>query len=143
MQYSKELVSSLLTVENARERAESGEQGISVEQTEDGYEIIKLNGADFKILMHTTGINNSGLSLPYNENQEEIFKTFEEGCSTISASLIEPEMLKACTVPGRINLGFAGVPPKQILGMAHRDAHVTHNRRVLNPQLNLIIQMSL
>lgn len=136
MQYSRELVDSLLTVESAKERAASGEQGISVEQTEDGFEIIKLTGADFKILMHTTGINNSSLSLPYNENQEEIFKTFEDGCSTISASLIEPEMLKACTVPGNINLGFAGVPPKQILGMAHRDAHVTHNRRVLNPHFD-------
>ena len=136
MQYSSELVNSLLTVENARERAENGEQGISFEQTEDGYEIVKLSGADFKILMHTTGINNSGLDLPRNENQEEIFKTFEDGCSTISASLIEPEMLKACTVPGRINLGFAKVPPKQILGMSHRDAHVTHNRRVLNPHFD-------
>ena len=133
MQYSRELVNSLLTDESARERAESGEEGISVEQTEDGFEIIKLTGADFKILMHTTGINNSKLDLPYNADQEEIFKTFENGCSTISASLIEPEMLKACTVPNCINLGFAGVPPKQILGMSHRDAHVTHNRRVLNP----------
>ena len=133
LQYSRELLSTLLTPEKARERAQSGEQGISIENTEDGHEIIKLHGADFRILMHTTGINNSQLSLPRKANQVDIWNEFESGCSTISASLIEAEMLKACTVDGNLMLGFSNVPEKQIIGMSHHDAHVSHGTRLLNP----------
>lgn len=133
LQYSRELLSTLLTPEKARERVQAGEEGISIENTEDGYEIINLHGADFRILMHTTGINNSQLNLPYRADQVDIWNEFENGCSTISASVIEAEMLHACTVDGYLILGFSNVPEKQILGMSHHDAHVSHNTRLLNP----------
>ena len=136
MQYSKELVESLLTVEDAKKRAENGEQGIAYEKREDGIELIKLNGADFRIMLHTTGMNNSGLRIPYSASVDKIWKYYESGCSTISSCVIEPEMLKSCASTGGINLGFAKVPAKQIIGMSHRDAHVTHTPGAIDPQFD-------
>ena len=133
MQYSKELVDSLLTIDAAKQRAENGEQGIEYSVREDGVEHIKLTGADFRIMLHTTGMNNSGLRLPYASNVAELWKNFEEGCSTISSCVIEPDMLKSCAVTGGTNLGFSNVPAKQIVGMSHRDAHVTHSTGVIDP----------
>lgn len=132
-QYSKELVSQLLTPEKAHEMAERGEPGITIEKGEDGVEVIRLHGADFKIMMNTmfgitgsTGTN-SGLSIPYGKDPAEIWKTFEQGCSTISTCVIEPNMLKSCAGnPSIINIGFCSLDPKLIIGMSHHDAHVSH-----------------
>lgn len=49
LQYSRELVSSLLTVEKAKEMAER-EDGITY-KNEDGYDIIGLEGANFNLMM--------------------------------------------------------------------------------------------
>lgn len=49
LQYSKELVNSLLTVENAKERVANKEDGIKYE-VEDGIEIIRLEGAGFNVM---------------------------------------------------------------------------------------------
>jgi hypothetical protein len=132
-QYSKELVSQLLTPEKAHEMVERGEQGISIDKGEDGVEVIRLHGADFKIIMNTMfGMNgysgtNSGLSMPSGQTPDEIWKTFEQGCSTISTCLIEPNMLKSCAGnPSIINIGFCSLDPKLIIGMSHKDAHVSH-----------------
>lgn len=137
MQYSKELVDSLLTIDNAKKRAEAGEEGISYRETDDGYEIVTLNGADFRIMVHSSslqsGQNNSGIRIPYGLREDEIWKYFESGCSTISACVIEPDMLHSCASLGKVHLGLASVPPKQIIGMSHHDAHVTHNERMLDP----------
>lgn len=137
MQYSKELVDSLLTVDNAKKRSENGEQGISYKETEDGYEIVTLDGADFRIMVHSTslsaGPNNSGITIPYELDEEDVWKRFENGCSTISACVIEPDMLHSCASLGKIHLGFSSVPPKQIIGMSHHDAHVAHRKRTLDP----------
>ena len=132
-QYSKELVSQLLTPEKAHEMAQRGEQGISIDKGEDGVEVIRLHGADFKIMMNTMfGMNgysgtNSGLKMPSGQTPDEIWKAFEQGCSTISTCLIEPNMLKSCAGnPSIINIGFCSLDPKLIIGMSHHDAHVSH-----------------
>lgn len=139
-QYSNELVDSLFKIEDAKKRAEEGENGISYIQTEDGYEIIQLHGADFRIFMHTTGLNYSHLSFPANTTLDENWKYFEEGCSTISGCVIEPEMLYSCAMKeiGEINFGFSNFSAKQIIGMSHHDAHVSHIHRKLDPDFNYL-----
>ncbi len=137
-QYSKELIDSLLTFEQAKQRASSGENGISYIQEDDGQEIIELTGADFRMLIHSTaqGITNSGVGVPTGVNISDIWKYFEDGISTISGCVIEGGMLSSCHNMDRtngVNLGFCTVPAKQILGMSHFDAHVTHDRRSLDP----------
>lgn len=132
-QYSKELVNTLLTFENAKDRALNNENGIEYNQTEDGFEVISLSGADFRIMLHTPGLNNSNLDIPWNSDPAEVWKHFENGCSTISACVIEPEMLKSCASEGNVNFGFSNVPVKQIIGMSHRDAHVSHRKGEIDP----------
>ena len=137
-QYSQELIDSLLTVEQAKNRAASGENGISYIQEEDGQEIIELSGADFRMLIHSTAqeMTNSNVGVPSEENIVDIWNNFEDGISTISGCVIEGGMLYSChgmDPTHGINLGFCTVPAKQILGMSHMDAHVTHARRALNP----------
>lgn len=137
-QYSKELLSSLLTVENARNMAQNGDPGISIETTEDGIEIINLHGADFKMIIHTFmigGQTNSGLSIPADVKKDELWKYFESGMSTISTCLIEPNLLDSCgNNSNDINFGFSSsVDPRQIIGMSHQDAHVSHQKRNIDP----------
>ncbi len=140
-QYSIELVSQLLTPEKAHAMIENGETGISIEKEEDGIEIIKLQGADFKIMMHSMlGVydsvgTNSKLDIPNGMSPDELWKYFEQGCATISTCLIEPGMLKSCSsglsmVP---NLGFCSIDPRLIIGMSHHDAHVSHRVGDPNP----------
>ena len=134
MQYSKELIDSLFTIEDAKKRDENGEEGISYELTEDNIELIKLNGADFRMLIHSTGLNNSGLNVPYGEDVDTLWKAFENGCSTISSCVIEPKMLHSCNNNGGTNLGFTSIDPKQIIGMSHHDAHVSHLNGEIDPK---------
>lgn len=135
-QYSKELVDTLLTVDKAKEMIERGEKGISYSRDEDGIETIHLSGADFRLLVHTTGLNNSNLNIGKNEDASKIWNEFENGCSTISACYIEPNVMSACTNPGGFNFGFTNVPEKQIIGMAPRDAHVDHTTRAIDPKFS-------
>ena len=135
-QYSKELVDTLLTVDKAKEMIERGEKGISYSRDEDGIETIHLSGADFRLLVHTTGLNNSNLGIGKNEDASKIWNEFENGCSTISACYIEPNVMSACTNPGGFNFGFTNVPEKQIIGMAPRDAHVDHTTRAIDPKFS-------
>jgi len=136
-QYSQELVNSLLTPEKAIERAESGESGIEYRKTDDGFEVITLNGADFKVMVHSSslqsGSNNSGIGIPTGLEEDEVWKYLEEGCSTVSSCVIEPGVLHSCASLGKVHLGFANVPAKQIIGMSHHDAHVSHQRRSVDP----------
>ena len=134
LQYSQEIINTLLTVEEAKKRADSNEKGISYEKTEDGFEIIRLDGADFRMMIHTTGMNNSNLRLPRNADVSEIWKNFEDGCSTISNCLIEPKMLKSCAKAGEFTFGFSNIPNKQIIGMSHHDAHISHSKRRIDPE---------
>ena len=133
-QYSKELVDTLLTVDKAKEMIERGEEGISYSIDEDGIETIRLSGADFRLLVHTTGLNNSNLSIGKNDDAAKIWNEFENGCSTVSACYIEPNVMSACANPEGFNFGFANVPEKQVIGMAPRDAHVEHTVRKINPE---------
>lgn len=133
-QYSKELVDTLLTVDKAKEMIEKGEQGISYSRDADGIETIHLNGADFRILVHSTGLNNSNLSIGKYDDAAKIWNDFENGCSTISACYIEPNVMSACTNHEGFNFGFANVPEKQVIGMSPRDAHVEHTIRKVNPK---------
>lgn len=132
LQYSRELVSQLLTPERAREMVANGERGIDIEVDEEGFEIINLRGADFKIMLHTLigiqgGETNSGLRLPYGKTPAENWREFEKGCSTISTCLIEPNMLKSLGSDLSIaNIGFCSIDPRLIIGMSHHDAHVSH-----------------
>ena len=135
-QYSKELIDSLFTVDKAKERIANGEQGIDLETTNDGIEVIKLTGADFRILMHSTGLNNSRIDINSNISEDELWKYYEGGISTISGCVIESDMLKSCNNMNGINLGFANVNPNQILGMSHHDAHVTHSTKSINPSFD-------
>lgn len=135
-QYSKELVDTLLTVDKAKEMIERGEKGISYSRDEDGIETIHLSGADFRLLVHTTGLNNSNLGIGKNEDASKIWNEFENGCSTISACYIEPNVMSACTNQGGFNFGFANVPEKQVIGMAPRDAHVDHTTRAIDPKFS-------
>lgn len=137
-QYTQDLVNSLTTVEKAKERAKNGEQGISYQKTDDGFEIISLTGADFKVIEHSTrldsGENNSGISIPHNMPAGKIWKEFEEGCSTVSGCVIEANNMHSCDSLGSIHLGFASVPAKQIVGMSPYDAHVSHDKRSIDPE---------
>lgn len=135
-QYSKELVDTLLTVDKAKEMIERGEEGISYSIDEDGIETIRLSGADFRLLVHTTGLNNSNLSIGKNDDAAKIWNEFENGCSTVSACYIEPNVMSACANPEGFNFGFANVPEKQVIGMAPRDAHVDHTVRKADPKFS-------
>ena len=135
-QYAKEFIDSLMTLEKAQEMVKNGEPGISIETTEDGVPIVKLQGAKFNMLMHTTGLNNSGLSLPRGMGTSELWKTFEDGVSTISCCPIQSDMLKSCDGAGGMNIGFYSPDPSQIIGMGHCDIHVTHMPRTMNPTSN-------
>jgi len=136
-QYSQELVNSLLTPEKAIKRAESGENGIEYRKTDDGFEVITLNGADFNVMVHSSslqpGSNNSGICIPKGMEEDEIWKYLEDGCSTVSSCVIEPGVLYSCASLGKVHLGFANVPAKQIIGMSHHDAHVSHQKRSVDP----------
>ena len=138
-QYAQDLVNSLTTVEKAKERAKNGEQGISYQKTDDGFEIISLTGADFKVIEHSTrldgaGTNNSGISIPNNMPAGKIWRELEEGCSTVSGCVIEANNMHSCDSIGSIHLGFASVPAKQIVGMSPYDAHVSHSKRRIDPE---------
>lgn len=137
-QYSKEILSNLLTVEKAKEMIESRDTGISIDKTEDGIEIINLHGADFKMMIHSMMLSlqtNSGLSIPFNTEKDELWKYFENGMSTISTCLIEPNILNSCGDSGEvINFGFSNsIDPRQIIGVSHHDAHTSHSPRNLEP----------
>lgn len=134
--YSKEFVDSLLTLEKAEEMVKNGEQGISIEITEEGIKIVKLFGANFRAFMHSTELNNSGISLPKGMSIEEIWKTFEEGMSTISGCPIEGDVLQSCNNIYGINIVFYSLDPSQIVGMGSKDIHVSHKKRMLNTKFN-------
>lgn len=134
-QYSKELVDTLLTVEKAKEMIEKGESGISYSKDQDGIETIRLSGADFRLLVHSTGLNNSNLSIGKYADAAKVWNEFEKGCSTISACYIEPDVMNLCANnPEGFNFGFANVPEKQVIGMAPRDASVEHTTRAIDPK---------
>lgn len=131
LQYSRELVSQLLTPEKALEKISAGEEGISLEHGEDNVDVIRLQGIDFKIMMHSfisSTSTNSGLKIKYGTSKEDLWKYFEQGCSTISNCLIEPDMLNSCgSGTDAINFGFSNIDPRLIIGMSHHDAHVSHS----------------
>ena len=133
LQYSKEFMDSLLTIEKAEEMVKNGEQGIAIETPEEGVKIVKLTGANFRLFMHTTGLNNSSLGLPRGMDITEIWKYFENGTSTISGSPIEGDMLKGCLNSRGYNLGLCSVDPRLIIGMGPLDIHTSHMVRELNP----------
>ncbi len=140
LQYSKELVSQLLKPEDAIRRAESGEDGISIEHEEDGVDIIRLNGADFKILMHSVinarnGDSNSHITTT---PTDDTWKNMEEGCSTISNCLIEPGVLESCAQEGTISYGFASIDPNLIIGMSQFDSRTTHLRKQPAPNIEVV-----
>ena len=132
VQYSRELISQLMTPERAYEMIERGEDGISVEHGEDGIDLIKLQGADFKLMVHTMmGIDgqgsNSMLSIPFHKSPDEIWKYFENGCSIISTCLLDPDILKGCGSNDTfLHVGFCSLDPRLIIGMSHRDAQASH-----------------
>lgn len=138
-QYAQELVGSLLTFEKAKEMVLKGEEGISYQETEDGFEVISLEGAYFKIIEHSTSFSvdksNSGLVIPEGISTNKIWKEFEKGCSTISGTLIEANNNMQLAVAGAsLSLGFADVPANQIVGMDPTDAGTSHEKRKLNPR---------
>ena len=134
-QYSKELVDTLLTVEKAKEMVERGESGISYSKDQDGIETIRLSGADFRVLVHTTGLNNSQLSIGKYADAYKVWNDFENGCSTISACYLEPDVMNLCADNSEgFNFGFANVPEKQVIGMSHLDAQVEHTTRAISPE---------
>ena len=108
----------------------------SIEITEEGIKIVKLFGANFRAFMHSTELNNSGISLPKGMSIEEIWKTFEEGMSTISGCPIEGDVLQSCNNIYGINIGFYSLDPSQIVGMGSKDIHVSHKKRMLNTKFN-------
>ena len=118
---------------------QEGKDGIEMEHNEDGVDIIKLKGAEFKIMMHSMlglddGKTNSGLAIPKGKKPEEIWKYFEDGCSTISTCLIEENILNSCgDFSNIINFGFCNIDPRLVIGMSHHDAHVSHERGDVDP----------
>lgn len=138
--YSQELVDSLLKKEEMDRMVSEGVSGIS-KQVEDDVEIFTLDGADFRIFMHTTGLNNSEIVIenpnPFDRvNLLDKWNTFEQGVSTISGSVIEPMMLESCAKTGKINLGFSDFNPEVVLGMGFGDIHVAHDKRLLDIYFN-------
>ena len=131
--YAREYVKSLLTVERAMERIQAGEEGISYERTEDGFDVIKLDGADFKMYIHDTGISASG-----NTFNPKMWTTLENGCSTISGSTIAPGKIKPTRTleRKRLELGFANIAPEQLIGMKNNDAGVSHAKRLIEPTVS-------
>lgn len=135
--YSQALIDSLLTIDNLKENIINEEPGISY-INEDGIDIFTLDGMDFRIFMHTIGLNNSGLRKGYSQIADldiaDLWKNFERGLSTISGSLIEPGLLESCNSEKKpISLGFFNINSNQILGMGYGDIHTSHDERMLNP----------
>ncbi len=139
--YSNEFSKSLLTEEKIEDKINNNEPGIS-KTVEDGVEIITLDGTDFRIFMHTIGINNSKLRTDdgaelASKKLNEIWKTYEQGVSTISGSVIEPKLLESCSSEhSPISLGFYSFDPSIILGMGWGDIHTSHDKRLLDVYFN-------
>lgn len=136
--YSQALVDSLLKKEQMDKMISDGVEGIS-KRVEDDVEIVTLDGADFRIFMHTTGVNNSEIRLPEDERPYSTLKLIDKwntleqgGVSTISGSVIEPKMLDSCVGESNVNLGFSDFGPELVLGMGFGDINVTHDRRELD-----------
>lgn len=136
LQYSKEFIDSLMTYEKAQKMVENGESGISIEYTEENVPIVKLQGANFRMIMHSTGLENSGLTMPRGLSVDQLWKTFEDGVTTISCCPIEGDMLKSCNNCNGVNIGFSQMDPSLIIGMGHTDIHVTHMKRRLDTTFN-------
>lgn len=139
--YSKSLIDSLLTVEEVRKGVSDSEPGISYIK-EDNVDIFTLNGLDFRIFMHTIGLNNSEIRVGSSELASfdigEIWKTFEKGVSTISGSVIEPALLESCSSENKpISLGFSTINPDQIAGMGWGDISTSHDVRSVEAKFNL------
>ncbi len=138
--YSQELVDSLLKKEDMDKMVSEGVMGIS-KQIEEDVEVYTLDGVDFRIFLHTTGLNNSNITInnpnPFIRiNLLDKWNTFEHGVSTISGSVIEPAMLYSCATSENINLGFSDFDPNVVLGMGFGDIHVAHDGRLLDVYFN-------
>ena len=149
-QYAKEMVSSLLTVEKAIEMSKNGEQGIEVLE-EDGFNVIKLRGAEFKAYITDTNSHRSMLVgsvvTMLERGIKESWRKLENGISTISGCLVDQDEISTagCSkwfngelqiVPGKnIFLGFYNIKLEQIIVMGTNDIHVTHVTRQLAPEI--------
>ena len=131
MIYAKEVMDSLLTPESVKRRIEQGEQGLSYTKTEDGFEIIGLNGAKFNIAIHVTGLDNSQKTY----NNAERWFTLERGTSTISCKLLDEELITSEKPGNKMEYGFANMSEKQVVGMGVSDLHVSHEHRMLHPKM--------
>lgn len=130
--YSEKLINSLLTLDKAHEMFANNTPGITINEIE-GVEVISLTGADFRLLIHTTMMNNSKLNIG-GLDEYSLWNNFENGVSTVSACVIEPNLLASCGEEwDGINLGFSTLPPEQIIGMGPTDIFVDHRQRQIDP----------
>lgn len=128
-QYSKDIVESLTSIDELRRRGKSKEEGISYEKLEDGTEIINLNGADFRMLVHYFIGGGVGIEIPQC-NKDKLWKYFENGTSTISTSF---EGKTTVSHLADIGICFTDFPEEQIINISSQDAHTTHDIASLEP----------
>ena len=121
--YSRALIDSLTTIDDMTKMVDDNRPGISHEQLDD-IDIFRLSGAPFRMYIHTTGLNNSGIRLGD-------WMSLEDGISTISGCLIEPFLLESCANEESISYGFTNIEPSAISGMGHTDIFASHLKRRL------------
>lgn len=134
-QYSKEIVKSLTSIDELIRRGKSKEEGIYYEKLEDGTEIINLNGADFRMIVHYfigagAGSILEGENLSIG-NRDKLWKYLENGTSTISGSF---EGKTTVSHLSSIGICFTEFPEEQIINLCSNDAHTTHDIAELNPK---------
>lgn len=130
MQYSQELVNSLMGPEKAMEMVEQGVPGITMEEI-DGVKVFHLCGADFKAYISNPFLGNSGIGVPSVEQLGKEWKEKENGISTISGCVVDQSEMTSCVSRGQWGLGFSNFHPHQIVGMGITDIHTSHSRRQL------------
>ncbi len=130
MQYSKEMVNSLLTPEKAMKMIEEGTPGISLEEI-DEIKVIKLEGADFKTFVTNPFLYNSNVGMINANTLAKEWKEKENGIATFSGCLMDQGEITTIISKGDYGLGFSNISPYQIMGMGITDIHSSHTRREL------------
>ena len=132
LQYSKELVDSLMSPSKAEEMIKNGMSGITVRE-KDGIKIITLKGIDFTAYVTNPFLNNSNIqAVNSSSNIVDVWKNLEQGVSTISGCIVNQNVHESCIKD--IGLGFSDISSNQIVGIGASDIHLTHGKRTLKAQ---------
>lgn len=135
IQYSQEFVDSIISPQKAENMLRQKVPGVHMREV-DGIRIFTFDGADFMPYVTVPNLNNGGLRDVGNTPEElaKTWETYENGISTWSGSIVdklgENGTINSCC---NIGLGVSEIDPSQIAVMSSSDAHVSHDRRQLEP----------